>query len=248
MKCNIVKDLLPLYCDKLTSQDSNEEIEKHLSECADCKAVYESMNKKEENIEVPEKDVKPLKKVKKRTKLKIIATVLGTAVVLFGVFMFVFWGVVPISSEKLHYTVEVKEVKTYMAKSDELDENGEYIMEYRTEFSDDFYPIPEGVKVKTEKWIDFEFTGDCSCTNERTDSKYVPFVNDKGVNDFILHEHLWIYPVVKLPFDDRGKYPNQYLWGTNDVKEGSTLTIHYRDKTETIDLYKLYQDTVKNQK
>ncbi|EWM52969.1 zf-HC2 domain-containing protein [Ruminococcus flavefaciens] len=248
MKCNIVKDLLPLYCDNLTSEDSNEEIEKHLSECADCKAVYESMNKKEENIEVPEKDVKPLKKVKKRTKLKIIATVLGTAVVLFGVFMFVFWGVVPINSEKLHYTVEVKEVKTYMAKSDELDENGEYIMEYRTEFSDDFYPIPEGVKVKTEKWIDFEFTGDCSCTNERTDSKYVPFVNDKGVNDFILHEHLWIYPVVKLPFDDRGKYPNQYLWGTNDVKEGSTLTIHYRDKTETIDLYKLYQDTVKNQK
>ncbi len=247
MKCNIVRDLLPLYCDNLTSEDSNEEIEKHLSECEECNNICESMKQKEDIIKAPDKDVKPLKKVKKRIKLKVIAAILGTLAVLFGVFMFVFWGVVPISSEKLHYTVEVKEVKTYMAKSDELDENGEYIMEYRTEFSDDFYPIPEGVKVKTEKWIDFEFTGDCSCTNERTDSKYVPFVNDKGVNDFILHEHLWIYPVVKLPFDDRGKYPNQYLWGTNDVKEGSTLTIHYRDKTETIDLYQLYQDTVKNQ-
>jgi GTP-binding protein len=46
MKCNIIRDLLPLYCDKLTSQDSNEEIEKHLHECEECNAVYESMNKK----------------------------------------------------------------------------------------------------------------------------------------------------------------------------------------------------------
>ncbi len=248
MKCNIVKDLLPLYCDKLTSQDSNEEIEKHLSECADCKAVYESMNKKEEKIEVPEKDVKPLKKVKKRTKLKIIATVLGTAVVLFGVFMFVFWGVIPISSDNLHYTVTAKEVKSYCVESEEHDEDGSNIYEYRSEFGDDFYPIPDGVDVKTEKSINFEFAGDCSCTNKRSYSKYDYFVNEEGVNDIIAHHHIWIYPVIKLPFDDRGEHPNQYSWGTNDVKEGTTLTIHYRDKTETIDLYQLYQDTVKNQK
>ncbi len=244
MKCNIIRDLLPLYCDKLTSQDSNEEIEKHLHECEECNAVYESMNNKEDNIKVPDKDVKPLKKVKKRTALKIIAAVISTAAVLFGVFMFVFWGVVPISSDKLHYTVTAKEVKSYMVKSDVHDENGAYSYEYRSEFGDDFYPIPDGVKVKNEKHISFEFTGDCSCTNERTDSKYDYFVNDEGVNDIIAHYHIWIYPVIKLPFDDRGEYPNQYSWGTNDVKEGSTLTIHYRDKTETIDLWELYQKTV----
>ena len=247
MKCNIVKDLLPLYCDKLTSQDSNEEIEKHLSECADCKAVYESMNKKEDNINVPEKDVKPLKKIKKRTKLKVIAAVLGTVAVLFGVFMFVFWGVVPISSDKLHYTVTAREVKSYDVKSDELDENGEYIMEQRTDLGDDFYPIPDGVKVKTERQITFEFKGDCSCTNERIDVKYDYFENEEGVNEIISHYHVWIYPVVKLPFDDRGKHPNQYSAGYI-ANKGNTLTIHYRDKTETIDLWQLYQDTVKNQK
>ena len=32
MKCSIIRDLLPLYCDKLTSEDSNEQIEKHLRE------------------------------------------------------------------------------------------------------------------------------------------------------------------------------------------------------------------------
>ncbi len=29
MKCEVVRDLLPLYIDKLTSEESNKEIEKH---------------------------------------------------------------------------------------------------------------------------------------------------------------------------------------------------------------------------
>lgn len=244
MKCNIVKDLLPLYCDKLTSQDSNEEIEKHLSECADCKAVYESMNKKEDNINVPEKDVKPLKKIKKRTKLKVIAAVLGTVTVLFGVFMFVFWGVVPISSDKLHYTVTAREVKSYTVKSDELDENGEYIMEYRSEFSDNFYPIPEGVEVKTEKRINIEFEGDCSCTNERMDASYEDYLMPDGKHHgMIIHEKLTIYPVIKLPFDDRGEYPNQFSGGYI-ANKGNTLTIHCRDKDIELDLYQLWLDNI----
>ena len=32
-KCNVIKDLLPLYIEKITSQDSNEIIEEHLKEC-----------------------------------------------------------------------------------------------------------------------------------------------------------------------------------------------------------------------
>lgn len=49
---------------------------------------------------------------------------------------------------------------------------------------------------------------------------------------------------MKLPFDERGKHPNQYSWGANDVKEGSTLTIHYLGKNETLDLWELYQENV----
>ena len=244
MKCNIIRDLLPLYCDKLTSQDSNEEIEKHLHECGECNAVYESMKQKEDDIKVPEKDVKPLKKAKKRITLRAFAIFFGTLAVLAAAFVFLFVGVIPIKSDKLHYTVKAYELKSYCVKSEKTDEDGQYLTEYRSEFNDNFYPIPEGVKVKTEHMIDFEFEGDCSCTNERTDTKHKYIVNDEGVEDVTSHYHIWIYPVVKLPFDDRGKYPNQYSWGTNDVKEGTTLTIHYRDKTETIDLWELYQKTV----
>ena len=44
MKCNIIKDLLPLYNDKLTSIESNEEIEIHLNECGKCKKYYENIS------------------------------------------------------------------------------------------------------------------------------------------------------------------------------------------------------------
>ena len=56
-----------------------------------------------------------------------------------------------------------------------------------------------------------------------------------------MHEHLYIYPKLRLPFDDDS---NSFEIGF-DVREGDTLTIHYRDKEETIDLYQLYTENVK---
>lgn len=44
MNCNVVKDLIPLYIDKCCSDESAQEVEKHLRECNECKAVFESMN------------------------------------------------------------------------------------------------------------------------------------------------------------------------------------------------------------
>lgn len=43
MKCAIIRDLLPSYIDKLTSEESNREIEKHLETCSDCQSCYDSM-------------------------------------------------------------------------------------------------------------------------------------------------------------------------------------------------------------
>lgn len=43
MSCDVVQDLLPLYIDKCCSEESIEIVESHLEECADCKAVFDSM-------------------------------------------------------------------------------------------------------------------------------------------------------------------------------------------------------------
>lgn len=41
--CELIQDLLPLYLDGVCSKESKTAIEKHLSECADCKAFYTAM-------------------------------------------------------------------------------------------------------------------------------------------------------------------------------------------------------------
>ncbi len=43
MKCNIIKDLIPLYIDECCSEDTAAEVKKHLECCEDCKALFEEM-------------------------------------------------------------------------------------------------------------------------------------------------------------------------------------------------------------
>lgn len=43
MNCNIIQDLIPLYIDNCCCDESKKEIEKHLYECEECKAVFEGM-------------------------------------------------------------------------------------------------------------------------------------------------------------------------------------------------------------
>ena len=43
MDCNIVRDLLPLYCDDVVSKATREAVEAHLARCESCRKEYESM-------------------------------------------------------------------------------------------------------------------------------------------------------------------------------------------------------------
>lgn len=201
MKCNIIKDLLPLYNDKLTSIESNEEIEIHLNECEKCKKYYENISSPEDTINISDKEIEPLKKLKKHNIAKNVITGALSVVVAFLVFITVFYGVIPMKSEDISYTVKVEERVT--------DEN------------------------IIKKGLEFEFAGDCKCTREVTDVEYI------GENGLTNHE-ITFFSCIPFPFDNRGKYPNTFELGVENIKEGDTLTIHYREKDEVIDLYSLY--------
>jgi len=43
ISCSLIKDLMPLYIEGLTSTDTNEYIKKHLSECNECKSFLEDI-------------------------------------------------------------------------------------------------------------------------------------------------------------------------------------------------------------
>ena len=41
--CDLIRDLLPLYCDQVCSQDSAEAVQEHINTCEECKNIYMGM-------------------------------------------------------------------------------------------------------------------------------------------------------------------------------------------------------------
>ena len=105
----------------------------------------------------------------------------------------------------------------------EMDDNGNFIEQERF----------------TTKFINMIFTGDCSCTRKKGDSEYI--YNDNGT--ITANYHITIYPVIKIPFDDRGENPNQSIWGISRYNDNDTLTIHCRDKDMTFYIKDLVEES-----
>lgn len=74
MKCEIVKDLLPLYDEKLCSAESAALVEEHLKDCAACRSLLEMFPKTEFPM-VNTDDLKPFVKVKRKLRARIIAMI-----------------------------------------------------------------------------------------------------------------------------------------------------------------------------
>ena len=50
LSCDIIRDLLPLYYDKVCSDDTNKVIEEHLEECESCSEILNLMNIEYQNV------------------------------------------------------------------------------------------------------------------------------------------------------------------------------------------------------
>ena len=79
-KCNIIRDILPLYVEDMVSADTSAFVEEHLEKCAECRAELEDMKKSnglEKNNVSVEDEVMPLKAFKKKwyRQLNLIMTV-----------------------------------------------------------------------------------------------------------------------------------------------------------------------------
>lgn len=86
MKCEIIRDLLPSYCDSVCSAETAAEIEQHTAECSDCAKLMADFKSE---ITAPEVEAsapkKPFKKIKKsifRNKLVIAFLVIVLLIVL----------------------------------------------------------------------------------------------------------------------------------------------------------------------
>ncbi len=127
MKCKVIQDLLPLYAEKLTSEESNELVEEHLEGCEECQKFYEDIKAEETHPTAEAQDVRPLKKIKRRTMLKIIAGFVGGVLLLGTLFAFLFVGVIPASRNQLDVTYTGERL-----------ENGDIQITFRVETDDAF--------------------------------------------------------------------------------------------------------------
>lgn len=94
--CNIIRDLLPLYIEGLTSEESNKFIEEHVKECKDCSKLLEEMKEdtiadsKHDSTNVEKNDVITfnfLKKSQKIIKAGMICSIIGVLALVTCIFL-----------------------------------------------------------------------------------------------------------------------------------------------------------------
>lgn len=85
MNCDIIKDLLPLYCDGVCSEETNRAVEEHLTTCPACRALLDEMRQEPvmpEPIRTQAKqEAKVLQGVKRKFSLRRRLSVLAVALV-----------------------------------------------------------------------------------------------------------------------------------------------------------------------
>ncbi len=80
LPCKVIEDLLPMYYDKVCSEDSAALIEEHMKNCPHCSRILSDLHS---DIDIPEKkvdDIKPLQKIQKsykKMRLRWFVAILG---------------------------------------------------------------------------------------------------------------------------------------------------------------------------
>lgn len=75
MNCEIIKDLIPLYIDRCCSEESANEVEKHLKECENCKSIFDMMNSENLKEKNESFEIKKLSKINEK-KASVLQSVL----------------------------------------------------------------------------------------------------------------------------------------------------------------------------
>ncbi|TSB45875.1 zf-HC2 domain-containing protein [Alkalicoccobacillus porphyridii] len=91
VKCEIIKDVLPLYIDGVVSLETKSMVEDHLLNCEKCKQEYEELSK--EVVIPPNIDNSMLKHFKENFRKKKIKFALVASLITAMVFMSVYWFV-----------------------------------------------------------------------------------------------------------------------------------------------------------
>ncbi|MFF3102564.1 zf-HC2 domain-containing protein [Viridibacillus arvi] len=114
MKHSVFKDLAPAYIDKLTSEETNEQIEKHMDQCEECRNYLNKMKgdlfSEDENERRKDKrNIDYFKKVRSKNRKKIlviVSSLLAMFLVLITAYYFVFVNMWQASSSNVETNIQ----------------------------------------------------------------------------------------------------------------------------------------------
>ena len=88
--CNIIRDLLPLYAEGITSADTVFFVEEHLKDCAECRAALDGMktpsDAEKAASDLPDSDAMPLRTLRRKWQRKQAVLVCLTLITATAVF------------------------------------------------------------------------------------------------------------------------------------------------------------------
>ena len=158
VKCEIIKDILPLYVDNVCSAESRELVEEHISACESCKAELENMQSEVKLAVSAQETVQRtdiLKSIKKKFFKKKIAAVSASVaasialLVGIGYYVFLFETVIPYEEGLVN--TEIHRVITA------VDAAGATVIITETE------PLPDGIDFVEKKAIDVSSAKNTHC-------------------------------------------------------------------------------------
>jgi len=104
LTCAVVRDLLPMYIDGLTSQETNEALERHLTACPDCAALLADLREPRRESTDSDREVDYLKTVRRKGLRRVVLAVLCTlALFLAGFALKLFIIGAPVQSQSLYW-------------------------------------------------------------------------------------------------------------------------------------------------
>lgn len=81
LSCKVIEDMLPMYYDKVCSDETAELIEEHLNDCPNCKKILDNLRGDIEISAQKPDDIMPLKKIQKSYKKKKTVALIAILVV-----------------------------------------------------------------------------------------------------------------------------------------------------------------------
>lgn len=81
LSCNTIKDLLPIYIDELSSNETNTYVKEHLDKCTSCQSEYEKLNNYNNTLTAID-DISIVKKFKSKIIIYFISIVVLSIVLI----------------------------------------------------------------------------------------------------------------------------------------------------------------------